>query len=82
MTALTAHSLSLSHSLTLSLSLHSRTVTSTAEESEIKYNYLRLSRIVHPDKCQAEGAGEASAILNQVRPRGLRMTDWKPACSL
>merc|ERR1712216_811343 len=42
-------------------------VTSTTEESEIKYNYLRLSRIVHPDKCRAEGAGEASAILNQVR---------------
>ena len=42
-------------------------VTAKSEESEIKYNYLRLSRLVHPDKCKAEGAGEASAVLNQSK---------------
>ncbi len=53
--------------LTRALLALTRTVTCKSEESEIKYNYLRLSRLVHPDKCKAEGAGEASAILNQVR---------------
>lgn len=42
-------------------------VTVSSNESEIKYNYLRLSRLVHPDKCQSPGAGEASATLNQAK---------------
>lgn len=42
-------------------------VTADSDEAEIKYNYLRLSRLVHPDKCSAEGAGEASAVLNQSK---------------
>lgn len=67
----------IAHHLSLSLDLRLLAVTSTAEESEIKYNYLRLSRIVHPDKCRAEGAGEASAILNQVRlPDRLVYHSW------
>jgi hypothetical protein len=40
-------------------------VTVQSDEADIKYNYLRLSRLVHPDKCSLEGAGEASAVLNQ-----------------
>jgi hypothetical protein len=42
-------------------------VTVSSDESEIKYNYLRLSRMVHPDKCHNPGAGEASATLNQAK---------------
>ncbi len=35
--------------------------------SEVRANYMRLSRLVHPDKCSNPQAGAASAILNQVR---------------
>lgn len=42
-------------------------VTQDAEESEIKHNYLRLSRLVHPDKCSHPNAAEASSTLNQAK---------------
>jgi hypothetical protein len=42
-------------------------VTANSDESEIKYNYLRLSRMVHPDKCSHPDAGLASATLNQAK---------------
>mmetsp|Transcript_7612 Transcript_7612/g.15262 ORF Transcript_7612/g.15262 Transcript_7612/m.15262 type:complete len:215 (-) Transcript_7612:62-706(-) len=42
-------------------------VTQDADESEIKHNYLRLSRLVHPDKCNHPDAGLASATLNQAK---------------
>jgi len=42
-------------------------VTQDAEESEMKFNYLRLSRMVHPDKCKHPDAAEASATLNQAK---------------
>ena len=42
-------------------------MTQDADESELKYNYLRLSRLVHPDKCSHPNAAEASAVLNQAK---------------
>lgn len=42
-------------------------VSHDAPESEMKFNYLRLSRLVHPDKCSLEGAAEASSTLNLAK---------------
>lgn len=38
-----------------------------ADASEIRNNYLRLSRLVHPDKCSHPNAAEASSILNMAK---------------
>ena len=38
-----------------------------AEQAEIRNNYLRLSRLVHPDKCKHPQAADASAVLNQAK---------------
>lgn len=38
--------------------------------SEIRSNYLRLSRLVHPDKCSHPQAANAFAIVNQVSSCG------------
>lgn len=35
-------------------------------QAEIKANYYKLSRLVHPDKCSHPRAGDAAAVLNQV----------------
>jgi hypothetical protein len=34
--------------------------------NEVRANYMKLSRVVHPDKCSHPQAGAASAVLNQV----------------
>lgn len=36
------------------------------DPTEIRGNHLRLSRIIHPDKCSHPKAAEASAIVNQA----------------
>eukprot|EP00884_Botryococcus_braunii_P016687 jgi/Botrbrau1/3701/Bobra.0008s0028.3 len=41
-------------------------VAKTTEQSEIRGNYLRLSRLVHPDKCRHPQAPDASAVVNQA----------------
>ncbi|KAI7837043.1 hypothetical protein COHA_009120 [Chlorella ohadii] len=35
-------------------------------KAEIKTNYYKLSRLVHPDKCAHPKAGDAAAVLNQA----------------
>lgn len=35
-------------------------------QAEVKANYYKLSRLVHPDKCSHPKAGDAAAVLNQV----------------
>lgn len=41
-------------------------VTKQSEAGEIRANHLRLSRVVHPDKCSLPQAAEASSIVNQA----------------
>lgn len=41
-------------------------VKKDTEASEVRINYLRLSRLVHPDKCNDARAPEAAAVINQV----------------
>ena len=43
-------------------------VTKETPANEVRSNYMRLSRLVHPDKCTHPDAGKASAVLNQVQP--------------
>ena len=38
-------------------------------QNEVRMNYMRLSRMVHPDKSSNPRAGDAAAILNQVGGR-------------
>lgn len=35
-------------------------------KADIKANYYKLSRLVHPDKCAHPKAGDAAAVLNQA----------------
>ena len=35
-------------------------------EKEIKVNFYKLSRLVHPDKCSHPRAGDAAAVVNQA----------------
>ena len=42
-------------------------VTKQSEAGEIRANHLRLSRLVHPDKCRLPQAAEASSVVNQVQ---------------
>lgn len=41
-------------------------VRKDTDPKEIRANYFRLSRLVHPDKCSHPRAADASAIVNQV----------------
>lgn len=43
-------------------------MTKQTDPAEIRANHLRLSRVVHPDKCSLPQAAEASSIVNQVSP--------------
>ncbi|GAB4814576.1 hypothetical protein N2152v2_001622 [Parachlorella kessleri] len=40
-------------------------VTKETPANEVRSNYMRLSRLVHPDKCSHPDASKASAVLNQ-----------------
>jgi hypothetical protein len=42
-------------------------VGKATDQAEIRGNYLRLSRLVHPDKCSHQQAADATAVVNQVR---------------
>ena len=42
-------------------------VTKETPANEVRSNYMRLSRLVHPDKCTHPDASKASAVLNQVQ---------------
>lgn len=35
-------------------------------KAEMKANYYKLSRLVHPDKCKHPQAVDAAAVINQV----------------
>lgn len=37
------------------------------DPSEIRTNYLKLNRLVHPDKCHHPQAAEASAVVNSAK---------------
>lgn len=42
-------------------------VLKDSDPSDIRSNYLRLSRLVHPDKCNNPNAPAAAAIINQAK---------------
>ena len=42
-------------------------VLKDSDASVVRINYLKLSRMVHPDKCSLPQAADASAVLNQAK---------------
>lgn len=42
-------------------------VMKDTDPSEIRTNYLKLNRLVHPDKCHHPQAAEASAVVNSAK---------------
>lgn len=46
---------------------HLLQVLKDSSASDIRNNYFRLSRLVHPDKCSHPQAADASAVINQAK---------------